>query len=203
MAKYAEYVVPEGVRNVFGDAFWGTKIKKIALSASVKDLAWSKPQHGRRYSKANAVAGRKVEVAPDNERFSVVNEMLLSKDGKTLYRYFGDDATELRLPASVETIEKNAIFSFTIEVLAAPGVKNVVSDAVKAARLKTDVFSEKLETFSAKGIKTNEGPNMVVKIPTDAKIFRSDDASAGLRRFKIENVEPTKTNDAADSDGTK
>lgn len=142
--KATEYQVPEGVRNVFGDAFRGTKIKKIALPASVKDLGWSKPQHGRKYAKASALGKRKVEVAAENEYFASVDGMLLSKDGKKLYRY-ADDAVELRLPETVETLAEDAIISNKLERLVAPGVKRVEKDAIHATQLKETVYSEEMK----------------------------------------------------------
>ena len=142
--KSTEYQVPEGVRNVCVDAFLGTNIKKIALPASVRDLAWSQVPDGRKYAKAGALGKREVEVAAENECFSFVDEMLLSKDGKTLYRYVGD-AVELRLPETVETLAKRSIISDKLERLVAPGVKSVEKDAIRATRLKETVYSEEMK----------------------------------------------------------
>ena len=143
---------------------------------------------------------REVEVAAENKRFAVVDGALLSKDGTTLYRSpAGLRAAEWRVPDSVERIAAGAIESDTLETIVAPSVKEVDASAISATNLKTVVFSEKLRRFPVTGIAryTRVALDLVVKIPSDASIFRSEQSSAELRRFKIENVAPTET----DADG--
>ena len=198
--KSGEYAVPDGVERIVYNAFRETSAKKIKLPASVVDLAALTARGERAREQGETLGEREVEVAVENKRFSVVDGALLSKDGTTLYRSpVGLRATEWRVPDSVERIARGAIETDSLETLVAPSVKYVDESAISAPNLKTIVFSEKLRRFPVTGITpyTRVALDLVVKIPSDASIFRSEQTSAELRRFKIENV----ASSATDSDG--
>jgi hypothetical protein len=200
LSKSGEYAVPDGVERVVVGAFGGTNAKKILIPASVVDLAALTARGERAREQGETLGEREVEVAAENKRFSVVDGALLSKDGTTLYRSpAGLRATEWRVPDSVERIARGAIESDTLETIVAPSVKYVDAGAISATNLKTVVFSEKLRRFPVTGITpyTRVALDLVVKIPSDASIFRSEQTSAELRRFKIENVASSET----DADG--
>ncbi|MBP3556738.1 MAG: leucine-rich repeat domain-containing protein [Thermoguttaceae bacterium] len=202
VSKSDEYAVPDGVERIVYNAFRETSAKKIKLPASVVDLAALTPQGERALEQGETLGEREVEVAVENKRFSVVDGALLSKDGTTLYLFpSGLRSTEWRVPDSVERIARGSIVSDSLETLVAPSVKDVDASAISAPNLKTVVFSEKLRRFPVAAITRYTGValNLVVKIPSDAKIFRSEQTSAELRRFKIENVPSTET-DADDKE---
>ncbi|MDE6618498.1 MAG: leucine-rich repeat protein [Clostridiales bacterium] len=89
-------ILPEGLTTINANAFLNSGIKNIKLSSTIETIA------------STAFLGCKqlnVTVADGNASFTVSSDMksLLSKDGKTLVQYIGND-TQYTIPEGVEVI---------------------------------------------------------------------------------------------------
>ena len=158
-ASIASELNLSGVRGICGSAFSGcTNLTSMMISASVTNIGVA--------AFSNCSGLRSIMVDSRNDRYSSVNGLLLSKDGKTLvqgvngdvtipngvtsigaYAFFGcTDLMDLRLPLGVTNIGDYAFYNCmkgSIWLRVAPifpvGVTNIVNNVFYSEGLVTDV----------------------------------------------------------------
>ncbi len=103
-----EIVIPEGIQVIDTFAFRNCyKVKKTTIPSTVKTI------------KGNAFNGMQslvnIEIAENNETYSFLDNVLMSKDGKNLYTVLTNSRT-INIPETVEVIEGGALSSFLYNV---------------------------------------------------------------------------------------
>ncbi len=198
-ATLKRFAIPDGVERIVGllPSELATSFGesgRLTIPASVKEIGvgWKRgdvqtttPGQASRYCA--------VEVSPENARFSSVDGMLLSKDGKMLYSYPAEArATTLSVPETVETLSSFSIRSKYLVKIVAPSVKVVQEQAVEALNVGSIELSEKLEVVWTNSFLIRNALDVgPVKIPNDAKVERAKNAyaCARLERFNGEAIE--------------
>ena len=105
LSAHSEVVIPDSVESIGPQAFAGSyasfrkTLKRIDLPKNLRSIG------------VGAFGGvyfdEEITIDPDNAYYQVKDDMLLSKDGKTLLNYFGSDTT-LTIPEGVEEIMPHA-----------------------------------------------------------------------------------------------
>jgi hypothetical protein len=103
-SKLASFTVPNSVTTIGGWAFWVcSNLTSFTIGSGVSSIGDGAIGYCEKLEN--------ITVATANEHFKVVDNVLFSKDGKTLVAYpMGKTATEYTIPASVTTIGFDAFY---------------------------------------------------------------------------------------------
>ncbi|MBR4752519.1 MAG: leucine-rich repeat domain-containing protein [Thermoguttaceae bacterium] len=165
----AEFVVPDGVETIMPDAFREVrKLKRIVLPASVGEIgkdAFICPDLDA------------IDVAEDNPIFCSINDVLFSKDGKTLIRRpMGKQTDCYYVPKGVETIGAGALqYCFFLRTVVIPnGVKTIGDNAISGGFLSTISLPASVEHIGD-GAFENYTHIKSIYVAEDNPFFRSID----------------------------
>lgn len=137
--ELSDLTVGNSVKNIYVDAFYGIKVQKLVLPASLTNIA------------EGALLGlwslESIEI-PDNGVYKSIDGALYKDGGKTLYMYPPKRSGEYTVPSSVKKIAEDAFTYTNLTKLTIPDqVTELGDDAVS--------YSETLKTLIiGKGIKT-------------------------------------------------
>lgn len=140
--KLTDIILPEGLTTINANAFLNSGIKNIKLSSTIETIT------------STAFSGCKqlnVTVADGNATFTVSADMksLLSKDGKTLVKYIGNDA-QYTIPDGIEEIGVYAFSGSDIKsVIFSDKIINVGSYAFKDCTALDSITLPDIESLEA------------------------------------------------------
>ena len=178
MEDYTEFTIPESVENIDSDAFCGLlNLKKLVVTKSVKELPngiftfyynYYDPENyyypeelpveeivieGNTYMGNDIYVPdscKKITVSEENEYYTVVDDVLFSKDMKTLY-WCPDTKTEYIVPDGVEYIGDRAFWgNEKLKNITFPdSLVNIGSSVFGWTSLEQVIFPEKLRDIEA------------------------------------------------------
>ena len=178
MEDYTEFTIPESVENIDSDAFCGlVNLKKLVVTKSVKELPngiftfyynYYNPENyyypeelpveeivieGNTYMGNDIYVPdscKKITISEENEYYTVVDDVLFSKDMKTLY-WCPDTKTEYIVPDGVEYIGDRAFWgNEKLKNITFPdSLVNIGSSVFGWTSLEQVIFPENLRDIEA------------------------------------------------------
>lgn len=120
IGKDTDIIIPDGVTAVYCDAFGKSNytIKSLHLTENVKNLELESGNGLNSLTVFRTLhALEKITVSDANKHFKVINNVLYSKDGKTLWHIpVNSEIKELHVPDTVRFLKPGAIPSYSIFV---------------------------------------------------------------------------------------
>ncbi len=116
-----ELLIPEGIQKIDSFAFRNCyKVKKITIPSTVNNII------GNAFTAMSSL--NNIDISEENKTYSFQDNVLMSKDRKTLH-YVLTNSKTINIPPTVEVIESGALSSFiyNVELIISENVKKINS----------------------------------------------------------------------------